>query len=147
MIIKRYLVKDMNEAMAKIRYELGKDAIIVSNRWIRQRGITNFFKRKVLEVTAAVDRKKPEEPLLRESREMGVVKEEAARYEYHHVDKYQKELDELKALVYQLLEDKQEISTQSINAGEGLREERQKIMVAYLKKKVARGPSLNYLKA
>ena len=57
MIIKRYLVKDMNEAMAKIRYELGKDAIIVSNRWIRQRGITNFFKRKVLEVTAAVDRK------------------------------------------------------------------------------------------
>ncbi len=139
MIIKRYLVKDMNEAMAKIRYELGKDAIIVSNRWIRQRGITNFFKRKVLEVTAAVDRKKPEEPLLRESREMGVVKEEAARYEYHHVDKYQKELDELKALVYQLLEDKQEISTQSINAGEGLREERQKNYGGISKEKSSEG--------
>lgn len=45
----------MNEAMVRIRYELGNDAIIVSNRWIRQKGIKNFFKGKVLEVTAAVD--------------------------------------------------------------------------------------------
>ena len=70
---------------------------------------------------------------------MGVVKEEAARYEYHHVDKYQKELDELKALVYQLLEDKQEISTQSINAGEGLREERQKNYGGISKEKSSEG--------
>jgi flagellar biosynthesis protein FlhF len=57
MIIKRYLVRDMNEAMIKIRNELGSEAIIVSNRRIRQKGLRNIFKKKVLEVTAVVDKK------------------------------------------------------------------------------------------
>lgn len=55
MTIKRYLVKDMNEAMTRIKYELGSNAIIVSSRWIRKRGLKNLFSKKVLEVTAAVD--------------------------------------------------------------------------------------------
>ena len=33
MIIKKYVVKNMNEAMTRIRYELGKDAIIISKDW------------------------------------------------------------------------------------------------------------------
>jgi flagellar biosynthesis protein FlhF len=53
MTIKRYLAKDMNEAMTLIRYELGRDAVIISSRWIRKKGIKNLFKKKVLEVTAA----------------------------------------------------------------------------------------------
>ncbi|WP_213818142.1 GTP-binding protein [Garciella nitratireducens] len=57
MKIKRYIVKDMNEAMIKIRYELGKDALIVSNRWIRKKGIKGFFQKKDLEVIAAIDEK------------------------------------------------------------------------------------------
>ncbi|HZK34588.1 MAG TPA: flagellar biosynthesis protein FlhF [Bacillota bacterium] len=57
MLIKRYLVRSMNEAMVRIRYELGMDAVIVSSRKIKQRGIKNLFKPKILEVTAAVDRK------------------------------------------------------------------------------------------
>ena len=56
MTIKRYLVKDMNEAMTRIRYELGNDSVIISSRWIRKKGIQNLFQRKVLEVTAAVER-------------------------------------------------------------------------------------------
>lgn len=55
MLIKRYLVKNMNEAMLRIKYELGSDAVIVSSRRIRQRGIKSLFKPKLLEVTAAVD--------------------------------------------------------------------------------------------
>lgn len=47
----------MNEAMIKIRNELGSEAIIVSNRRIRQKGLRNIFKKKVLEVTAVVDKK------------------------------------------------------------------------------------------
>ena len=35
MIIKKYVVKNMNEAMTRIRYELGKDAIIISQRKIK----------------------------------------------------------------------------------------------------------------
>ncbi|WP_238883235.1 flagellar biosynthesis protein FlhF [Clostridium sp. YIM B02551] len=56
MIIKKYIVKNMNEAMTRIRYELGKDAVILSNRKIRKDGIKGFFSPKLLEVTAAVEK-------------------------------------------------------------------------------------------
>lgn len=59
MIIKKYVVKSMNEALTRIRYELGKDAVIISQRKIRKGGFLGFFSKKVLEVTAAVDNKKP----------------------------------------------------------------------------------------
>lgn len=55
MIIKRYIVNNMNEAMAKIRYELGKDAVIISQRKIRKPGFMGLFSKKSLEVTAAVE--------------------------------------------------------------------------------------------
>ncbi|OAA89282.1 flagellar biosynthesis protein FlhF [Clostridium coskatii] len=58
MIIKRYKVNNMNEAITRIRYELGKEAVIISQRKIRKPGILGFFSRKILEVTAAVDNKK-----------------------------------------------------------------------------------------
>lgn len=48
----------MNEAMIKIRNELGSEAIIISNRRIRQKGLKNLFKKRVLEVTAVVDKKR-----------------------------------------------------------------------------------------
>jgi flagellar biosynthesis protein FlhF len=74
MIIKRYLVKDMNEAMTRIRYELGKDAIIVSQRKVKQSGIKGIFSPKLIEVTAALENgkakkeeKKTEDESLKES--------------------------------------------------------------------------------
>ncbi|MDP4087920.1 MAG: flagellar biosynthesis protein FlhF [Bacillota bacterium] len=61
MIIKRYLVSNMNEAMTRIRYELGVDAVIISQRKIRKPGFTGLFSRKMIEVTAAVDNSKKSE--------------------------------------------------------------------------------------
>lgn len=55
MIIKKYLVKNVNEAMSKIRYELGKDAIIISQRKVRKPGFAGLFSGKLIEVTAAVE--------------------------------------------------------------------------------------------
>jgi flagellar biosynthesis protein FlhF len=55
MIIKRYIVSSMNEAMTRIRYELGTDAVIISQRKIRKPGIKGFFSAKIIEVTAAVE--------------------------------------------------------------------------------------------
>lgn len=55
MIIKKYLVKNMNEGLTRIRYELGKDAIIISQRKVRKSGIKGLFSKKVIEVTAAVE--------------------------------------------------------------------------------------------
>jgi flagellar biosynthesis protein FlhF len=61
MIIKRYLVSNMNEAMTRIRYELGVDAVIISQRKVRKPGLTGFFSGKLIEVTAAVDNSKKAE--------------------------------------------------------------------------------------
>lgn len=58
MIIKKYIVKNMNEAMNKIRYELGSDAVIISQRKIRKPGFKGLFSGKVIEVTAAFDNDK-----------------------------------------------------------------------------------------
>lgn len=58
MIIKKYTVNNMNEALTRIRYELGKDAIIVSQRKIRKGGFFGLFSKKMLEVTAAIDNNK-----------------------------------------------------------------------------------------
>lgn len=55
MKVKRYLVKDMNEAMTKIKMELGRDAVILHTRKIRVGGIFKWFKKPVLEVVAAID--------------------------------------------------------------------------------------------
>ncbi|SHI39704.1 flagellar biosynthesis protein FlhF [Clostridium cavendishii DSM 21758] len=64
MLIKRYVVNNMNEAMTRIRYELGKDAVIISQRKIRKPGIKGFFSPKLIEVTAAIENasKKAKEP-------------------------------------------------------------------------------------
>ena len=55
MVIKKYIVNNMNEALTRIRHELGRDAIIISQRKIKKPGVKGFFKRKQIEVTAAVE--------------------------------------------------------------------------------------------
>lgn len=67
MIIKRYIVSNMNEAMTRIRYELGKDAVIISQRKIKKPGLMGFFSKKVIEVTAAVENNKKKEEDMTES--------------------------------------------------------------------------------
>ncbi|WP_411170356.1 flagellar biosynthesis protein FlhF [Clostridium sp. MB05] len=58
MVIKKYLVKNMNEALTRIRYELGKDAIIISQRKVKEPGVKGYFKPKLIEVTAALENNK-----------------------------------------------------------------------------------------
>ncbi|MCM1992664.1 flagellar biosynthesis protein FlhF [Oceanirhabdus seepicola] len=58
MKVKRYIVDNMNEAMSQIRIDLGKDAVILSQRKVRPKGFLGFFSPKQLEVTAAIDNSK-----------------------------------------------------------------------------------------
>jgi flagellar biosynthesis protein FlhF len=57
----------MNEAMTRIRYELGKDAVIISQRKIRKPGFMGFFSKKIIEVTAAIENVKKNEDSMAES--------------------------------------------------------------------------------
>ncbi|AGX44880.1 flagellar biosynthesis protein FlhF [Clostridium saccharobutylicum] len=69
MVIKRYLVSNMNEALTRIRYELGKDAIIISQRKVKKSGIKGWFSKKVIEVTAAVENFEEEKSTLNSEQE------------------------------------------------------------------------------
>lgn len=66
MKVKRYLVKDMNEAMIKIKSELGMDAVILNTRKIKTGGLFKFFKKPLLEVVAAIDEPLVRQPVVRE---------------------------------------------------------------------------------
>lgn len=55
MLVKRYVVEDMPEALNKIRIELGKDAIILSSKRIRATGIKGWLGQKKMEVIAALN--------------------------------------------------------------------------------------------
>jgi len=45
----------MNEAMIKVKSELGSDAVILNSRKIKQPGFFGFLRKKVVEVVAAID--------------------------------------------------------------------------------------------
>ncbi len=55
MIIKRYVASTMKEALNKIGEDLGRDAVIISQRTIKKPGFKGWFASKVVEVTAAVE--------------------------------------------------------------------------------------------
>lgn len=55
MIIKKYVANTSNEALTKIKYDLGKDAVIISQRKVRQQGLKGFFLPKLVEITVAVE--------------------------------------------------------------------------------------------
>lgn len=55
MKIKRYVVRDMTEAMRLIKADLGSEAVIISSRKVRSRGLVGYLMPRRLEVTAARD--------------------------------------------------------------------------------------------
>lgn len=55
MMIKRYVVNNMKEALVRAKYELGKDAVIIDERPIMVGQWFNPFKEKKLEVTLGIE--------------------------------------------------------------------------------------------
>jgi Flagellar GTP-binding protein len=48
MIVRKYKARNMHEAILKIRRELGKNAVIISQRKIRKGGLLGLFHRRYL---------------------------------------------------------------------------------------------------
>ncbi|WAA13586.1 flagellar biosynthesis protein FlhF [Fervidibacillus halotolerans] len=59
MKVKKYTAPNMQEAMKQIRSELGRDAIILNSREIHKGGLLRFFRKKRIEVIAAIDKERP----------------------------------------------------------------------------------------
>lgn len=56
MRVKRYVVDSMPDAMLSIRNELGSEAVILSTKEIKIGGFLGLFKKKKIEVVAAVEK-------------------------------------------------------------------------------------------
>ena len=93
MVIKKYIVSNMNEALTRIRHELGKDAVIISQRKIRKPGIKGFFSDKQIEVTAAAENS---------SKEVNNKKSD---------DNFNDSLQDLKRIMENEIKSKQEVET------------------------------------
>ncbi|MGZ4135401.1 MAG: flagellar biosynthesis protein FlhF [Tumebacillaceae bacterium] len=59
MLVKRYVVKEMPEAVAMIREDLGKDAVILSTKKVQSRGFLGLFAKTHIEVIAAANEAEP----------------------------------------------------------------------------------------
>lgn len=55
MRVKRYVASNLQEAMIKVKMDMGKDAVIIHTRKFKEGGFLGFFGRKMVEVTAAVE--------------------------------------------------------------------------------------------
>ncbi|HEX3030695.1 MAG TPA: flagellar biosynthesis protein FlhF [Bacillota bacterium] len=57
MRVKRFVAPTMQDAMIKVKLEMGKDAVIIHTRKFKEGGFLGFFGRQMVEVTAAVEDK------------------------------------------------------------------------------------------
>jgi flagellar biosynthesis protein FlhF len=55
MKIRRYMGKDTQEAILKVKMDLGSDAVILNTRKVRQKGLFKIFSKPLVEVLAAID--------------------------------------------------------------------------------------------
>lgn len=78
MKVKRYLVDDLPQAVQQIRSELGSDAVILNTKEIRVGGFLGMFRKKKVEVIAAVDEAAARKPASRASAQKTVVRQQAA---------------------------------------------------------------------
>jgi len=75
MLVKRYHAKDLQQAMDTIIRELGSDAVVLSNKKVRQKGFFGLFKKPMVEVMVAYDPNKI--PMSRRLNGTGYPKREA----------------------------------------------------------------------
>ena len=62
MKVKRYIVNELPEAVQQIRAELGSDAVILNTKEIRVGGFLGMFRKKRMEVIAAIDEAAKKQP-------------------------------------------------------------------------------------
>lgn len=99
MKVKKYIAPNMQEAMKKIKSELGHDAVILNSKVVHTGGVFGLFTKKKIEVIAGHD---PDPLINRSHLKTGYVKDDPAEtpaYEMYHEQSLMSEVLELKKLV------------------------------------------------
>ncbi|MBB6061673.1 flagellar biosynthesis protein FlhF [Thermosipho japonicus] len=100
MIVKKYVVKDIKEALEKIKIELGKDAVILGTRKIKKGGFLGIGAKTFLEVTAAVEEKEVEKQKQNENKQIYQLQELLSKNSKTTTSS--SELSEIKKMMYEL---------------------------------------------
>lgn len=97
MKVKKYKGNTMPEVMQLVRKELGKDAVILNSKVVHEGGFLGLFKKRKIEVLAAIDRPVVKEsPKKRELRTPAIPSQLPSRPESKQDDKILKELRQMK---------------------------------------------------
>ncbi|TKC18673.1 flagellar biosynthesis protein FlhF [Robertmurraya kyonggiensis] len=73
MKVKKYVASSMPEAMKQIRTELGNDAVILNSKIVYTGGFLGFFRKKNIEVIAAMDQVGKMEPKVKEKPKLAPI--------------------------------------------------------------------------
>ncbi len=132
MNVKRFIGVDNNDAMFKVKRELGSDAVILHTRKIKAKGWRGWFKKPLIEIVAAIEEQKVE------SSAEKVKNEEAAKLlaemnSYRQVQKASNE--DLKTIstnseISQIKEQMQEMQTMlktALDGREGVKTEKKSV--------------------
>ena len=97
MIIKKYVGANAKEALKKVERDLGKEAVIISQRAIRKPGFMGFFSPKIVEITATVETLEKSKSFIPNSNVSDVYKKEEINYEEDK--EIRKEVEEMKSIL------------------------------------------------
>jgi flagellar biosynthesis protein FlhF len=105
--VMKYVAPTMNEAMKKVRNDLGEDAVILNSKVIDSGGFIGFFKKRMVEVIAAIDpgieKEKEEMKRLRSepdpSKSVSLIKGRPQEKQLITENSVQQELKELKKMI------------------------------------------------
>lgn len=110
MRIKKYVGKNKVEILNKIKKDLGSDAVILNSREIRKKGLVGIFSKPMLEITAAVQERKPEKTVVPSNvqnksfsdREI-ITKEEPKASKSENMDMLQTKMDKIEGMINELV--------------------------------------------
>lgn len=109
MKVKKYVAKDIKEAMIQVRNELGKDAIIIHTRKIRKKGLKGILGKAEIEILAAIEEgrdeksdKKPEEKTKEVLVDINKIQREKMKSQ-HEFEVLNDEINDLKAMLKNVL--------------------------------------------
>ncbi|HWO97872.1 MAG TPA: flagellar biosynthesis protein FlhF [Bacillus sp. (in: firmicutes)] len=110
MKVKKYMASSMPEAMNKIRKELGHDAVILNSREVYTGGIFGLFRKKTIEVIAAID-SQPVKTKNKQSKGKGHDSPSLVPPAQKHRQEIVQEISDLKKMIEQLTIVKQSADT------------------------------------
>ncbi len=118
MRVKRYVAENIQDAMIKVKMDMGKDAVILHTRKFKEGGFFGFFGKQMVEVTAAVEdavvaaepEVKPQprpapQKAVTQVQSLSSFRAEAQRQEQHEQPEdtdLQSEIQEMKTLMYEM---------------------------------------------